>query len=270
MNHLTEEQLILHYYGEDFGEPAGIETAHVGSLAIEQHLDDCTECRSMYTSLQRVLNIVDSMPVPERPADYGAQVWQRISDRLPARRRSLLSFLPAPWRLATVGAAMAGLLVTAFVAGRFSNPSRPVNRPETVAKGARTDDQGSERVLRAAVGDYLERSQMVLVELVNADPKRKMDITDEKERADDLVTETRLYRQTATRTGDTRIAALLDELERVLVDIRNSPSEVTPQELDGFRKRLEADGILFKIRVLGSNVRNQEQQPAAPAPGHTL
>ena len=131
-------------------------------------------------------------------------------------------------------------------------------------------DQGSERVLRVAVGDYLERSQMVLVELVNANPKSKMDISDEKERADDLVTETRLYRQTATRTGDTRIAALLDELERVLVDIRNSPSEVTPQELEGFRKRLESDGILFKIRVLGNNVRNQEQQPAAPAPGQTL
>ncbi|HJZ98256.1 MAG TPA: hypothetical protein VKE70_17215, partial [Candidatus Solibacter sp.] len=76
--------------------------------------------------------------------------------------------------------------------------------------------------------------------------------------------------QTATRTGDTRIASLLDELERVLVDIRNSPSEVTPQELEAFRKRLEADGILFKIRVLGSNVRNQERQPAAPAPGQKL
>jgi hypothetical protein len=279
MNHLTEEQLILHYYGEDPGEPAGAEHDPVGALAIEQHLDDCAACRSLYGSLQRVLNIVDAMPVPERPADYGAQVWQRISGNLPARGRGLPRFLSSPWRWAAVGAAMAGLLVTAFIAGRFYAPGRPVH-PQVAVTGIapdirrsqEVDDrvQGSERVLRAAVGDYLERSQMVLVELVNADPKTKMDITDEKERADDLVTETRLYRQTATRTGDTRIAALLDELERVLVDIRNSPSEVTPQELDGFRKRLESDGILFKIRVLGSNVRNQEQQPAAPTSGQTL
>jgi hypothetical protein len=265
MNHLTEEQLILHYYGEDPCEPAGAEPVRVDALAIEQHLDDCGECRSLYSSLQRVLNIVDGMPVPERPADYGAQVWQRINRELPARRRGLLSFLPSPWRWAAVGAAMAGLVVMAFVAGRSYSPARRAG----TQIAAKDDGQGSERVLRAAVGDYLERSQMVLVELVNADPKTKMDISDEKERADDLVTETRLYRQTATRTGDTRIAALLDELERVLVDIRNSPSEVTPQELDGFRRRLESDGILFKIRVLGSNVRNQEQ-PAAPAPGQTL
>jgi hypothetical protein len=263
MNHLSEEQLILHYYGEDPGE--AVEHASLDALAIEQHLDDCNECRALYSSLQRVLNIVDSMPIPERPADYGAQVWARISDRIPGRRWGLLRFLDSPWRWVGVAAAMAGLLVTAFVAGRFYAPMRTGN--PTIAERNGNEAQASENVLRAAVGDYLERSQMVLVELVNADPKTKMDISDEKERADDLVTETRLYRQTATRTGDTRIAALLDELERVLVDIRNSPSEVTPQELDGFRKRLESDGILFKIRVLGSNVRNQEQQPAAPAPG---
>ena len=52
---------------------------------------------------------------------------------------------------------------------------------------------------------------MVLVELINADPKSSMDISSEQERAGDLVTETRLYRQTAARTGDTRIASLLDD-----------------------------------------------------------
>jgi hypothetical protein len=262
MNHLTEEQLILHYYGEDPGE-----TATADALVIEQHLDDCAECRTMYSGLQRVLNIVDALPIPEQPADYGDRVWRQISHKLPVRRR-WFDWSLAPWRWAAVGTAMAGLLVTAFVAGRVYGPGRQGN--QKVVRGVPApgfDQQGSERVLRAAVGDYLERSQMVLVELVNADPKSNMDITDEKERADDLVTETRLYRQTATRTGNTRIAALLDELERVLVDIRNSPSEVTPQELQGFRKRLEADGILFKIRVMGSDVRNQEQQPAAPATG---
>jgi len=263
MNHLSEEQLILHYYGEEpavAGAPEALD-----ALAIEHHLDECPGCRSLYGSLQRVLNIVDSLPVPERPADYGAQVWQRIRPKLPARRRGF-NFLPAPWRWAAAGLAFAGLLVTAFIAGR-SYPGSPVRTPQTVAS---SDPQGgSERVLRAAVGDYLERSQMVLVELANADSKGPLDISAEQERAGDLVTETRLYRQTAARTGDTRISSLLDELERVLVDIRNSPSQISPGEIEHFRQRLESEGILFKIRVLGSNVRNQEA-PAAPAAGQTL
>jgi hypothetical protein len=39
--------------------------------------------------------------------------------------------------------------------------------------------------------------------------------------------------------------------------------------LDELRQRLEAEGILFKIRVLGSNVRNQEVSNTQ-APRRTL
>jgi hypothetical protein len=55
----------------------------------------------------------------------------------------------------------------------------------------------------------------------------------------------------------------------VLVDITHAPSNMTAGQLAEFRQRLEADGILFKIRVLGSNVRSQEF-PDAQAPRQTL
>jgi hypothetical protein len=257
MNHLSEEQLILHYYGEsDDSTDAG------DTLATERHLEECGQCRGLYTSLQRVLNIVDGLPVPERSADYGAQVWQRIEHRLGARRRTPW-ILPTPWRWAAAGAAFAALMVTAFVAGRFyPQHKQPVQM-------AAADAQAGERVLLVAVGDYLERSQMVLIELTNTSVKGSKDISAEQERAGDLVTETRLYRQTAARTGDTRITGVLDELERVLVDITHAPSNMTPDQLEALRQRLEAEGILFKIRVLGSNVRNQET-PDALAPRQTL
>ena len=55
MSHLTEEQLVFHYYGEE-GE----------TLETERHLDECEECRTLYGSLQRLLNVVAAMPAPER------------------------------------------------------------------------------------------------------------------------------------------------------------------------------------------------------------
>jgi len=67
MNHLTEEQLILHYYGEE-----GDASTPVEALLTEQHLEGCGECRALYGSLVRVLNVVDSLPVPDRSEDYGA------------------------------------------------------------------------------------------------------------------------------------------------------------------------------------------------------
>jgi hypothetical protein len=199
------------------------------------------------------------MPIPQRGADYGAQVWNRLESRLPVRRR--LWAFPSPWRWAVAGTAMAGLLVAAFVAGRFYPPPQTKQRPVQMA-AATADPQAGERILLVAVGDYLERSQMVLVELANANPKASLDISSEQERAADLVSESRLYRQTADHTGNRAVASVLDDLDRVLLEISHAPSHISPGELEKLRQRLEAEGILFKIRVLGSNVRNQEE-PAA-------
>jgi hypothetical protein len=239
MNHLSEEELIGHYYGEE-GD----------ALAVECHLESCGECRSAYGSIQRVLNLADAVPVPDRDSSYADAVWERLQPRLPQRRRTWLA-LPA-WRWAAAAAAFAGLVAAAFIAGR-SYPGAPVSVPPAMA-----DAQHSEGLLLVAVDDYLQRSQMVLVELSNADPDRKLNIAAQQERAGDLVSEARLYRQTAARTGDTEISAILEEIERVLVDIKNEPSELSPTELARIRERLHADGILFKIRVLGSTFEKRE------------
>jgi hypothetical protein len=267
MNHLTEEQLVLHYYGEE-GD----------SLGAERHLEECQGCREIFSSMQRVLNIVDALPVPDRGPEYGAEVWRRISPSVPARRR-LFGLMPLgawiarknppsfPWRWATTAVAMAGLLVAAFYAGRqYPGSSRPLRAPVTTASNMQIGDpQAGERVLLVAVGNYLERSQMVLIELANASPKGKLDISFEQERAADLVSESRLYRQTAEHTGNTTLAGTLDEVDRVLLDIAHGPSEVSSAELESLRQRLKAEGILFKIRVLGSKVRTQEGKDAPPA-----
>ncbi len=240
MNHLNEEQLILHYYGES-----------EDALTDELHLDQCEECRASYGSLQRALNTVDSLAVPERGPEYGDQVWQSIQRDVASARRARWP-LQAPWRWAAA-VAFASLLAVAFLAGRyFPTTSHPVS---TVA-----DAQAGERVLMVAVGDYLERSQGVLVELANASPQAPLDISVEQSRAADLVSENRLYRQTALYTGQAGVANVLEELERALLDIAHAPSEISPQELEALRQRLEADGILFKIRVLGSNVRSKAER----------
>ena len=250
MNHLTEEQLILHYYGEE-GD----------ALAAEQHLEECQGCREMFGSLQRVLNVVDSLPLADPGAGYEARVWAQVESRLPARRWFRLPELS--WRWMAAGAAMAGLMVAAFLAGRFYPQSRKRETMAHTAVPATGDPQHGERVLLVAVGDYLERSQMVLIELTNAHPHGPLDISSQQERAGDLVSESRLYRQTAEHTGDRAVAGVLDDLDRVLLDIAHAPSQLSPGELENLRQRLEAEGILFKIRVMGSNVRNQEGSDGA-------
>ncbi len=239
MNHLSEEQLILHYYGEESGAPGA-----------ETHLGECAECRELYGCFERVLNLVDTLETPARPPEYGAEVWRRLEHRLPALGRRLFS---GPWRWAAAAVALASLLVAAFLAGRFYPQPRSAR-----AMASAADPQLREAMLLMAVGDYLERSQTVLIELSNAGSDGPLDISSEQQRAADLLTENRLYRQTAAHTGDTAVTGVLEELERVLVVIAHEPSRLPAADVEKLRGRLRGGSILFKIRVLDANVKNRK------------
>jgi hypothetical protein len=154
------------------------------------------------------------------------------------------------------------LIVAAFVAGRITKrgPDK-----DTIA----STEQVRERILIVAVGEHLGHSERMLVELSNAvpsDPRQKeVNISAEQRRAEDLLQENRLYRQTALQEGDTGLANTLDELERVLLDVAHSPEEVTPKQLEVIRQKIEARGILFKVRVVGKELQ-QRQEATRPAP----
>ncbi len=242
--HPTEEELVLHYYAEGDGR-----------LAIDQHLDLCDSCRLLYHSLGGTLDRIQEIPAPERGPGYEAQVWARLQPALPAGSRYRI-FGPA-WRWAAAGVVFAALLVAAFLAGRSSQPA-----PQIVQ--APDDSSTSERALLLAVGHHLERSQMVLTELANASPRGPLDISFEQERAADLLGENRLYRQTAAGAGDAVMAAVLDELERTLLEIEHAPPRISPAELSDLRLRLQAEGLLFKLRVLASTVQNQQEPVRQP------
>jgi len=248
MSHLTEEDLIAYHYA--FGE---------NRAAAEAHLAECAACRANFEALQRTLTAAGSAPLPERGDAYGAEVWRRLQPQLTARPGRWLGLRWGAWiapRPMVLAGALAVLLVAAFFAGRFT---RPVETPVAPLTSAATSAQVRDRILLVAVGDHLERSQMVLVELVNAKPGAALDISAEQQRAGDLVAASRLYRQTAERVGETGVASVLDELERVLVEIANSPSKISSPQLAELRKRIESRGILFKIRMVGTEVREREK-----------
>lgn len=253
MTHLTEEQLVDHHYGA---------TDATERRAMEEHLGSCAACRESLNALQGVLAAVDAAPVPERGEGYGEEVWRRLAPRLQEARapRAVTIFRAPEWLRArpwAVVAAMAMLVVAAFFLGRYSPRSgSTVSQQQPVSAAAR------DRVLLVAVGDHLEQSQMVLIELENAKGAGPINISAERERAENLVAANRLYRQTAARAGEAGVADVLDELERVLVEIAHSPSEVSPTQLDELRRRIQTQGILFKVRIIDSQVEQRERTSA--------
>jgi hypothetical protein len=258
MKHLNEEELIAYREGETSQREA-----------IAAHLAECGKCREEMERIQAVLAALDALPVPNPGEDYGLRVWQRIAPRLPEKRARWWDFFLGsrgaggwlePRRWVAVGS-VAVLVIAAFVAGRLTRRAAPA---ANVAEAA----QVRERVLIVAVGEHLGRSEMVLVELSNAQPRnpaqKQVNIASEQRRAENLLSENRLYRQTALQEGDSALASTLDELERVLLDVANGPQEVTPVQLETLRKRIEARGILFKVRVVSKELRERQKSAAKP------
>ena len=152
------------------------------------------------------------------------------------------------------------LLLTAFLAGRMV-PRTDVQ----VASGL--SHEGRDRILLMTVAGHLERSEMLLLELVNSVSGDEVDLSLERQLATELGHENRLYRQAAQRAGRADVATLLEQLETVLVELANAPETVPAADLGEFQMRLADGNVLFKVRVVGSRLRRETEVPdgvAAP------
>jgi hypothetical protein len=265
--HLNEEQLLDYRYGDltDANTPAG--------NTVEQHLHDCENCRASYESLKSVLAMVEALPVAEPGPHFEARMWNKIAPKLqrPGFDWSALTAWMSPKRLIAFGT-VAALIVVAFFAGRISlkqNNVTPAVAQVADATNTNAPGQVRERILLVAVGDHLDRAQSVLLEISNAEPgstqNSEVDISAQQERAQEMLVSNRLYRQTAEHSGDNAVASVLDELEPVLLEIAHSPSKVSSSELEELQRGIESRGLMLKIRVLDSTVRNKEK----PATQHS-
>ena len=244
--HLTEDDLILHYYGESTPRQEQVAATHLGA---------CSLCGGEYARLQHVLGAIDENTIGgiEPPPSFERTTWARLQPELQPQRRNWVSFLlsPAPLALAAV---VLVLVVGAFLAGRTLSPA-----PGSPTTALSTGEQIREGILLVDLGEHLDRSQMALVELVSADEDAALDISGERSRAEQLVADSRLYRQTADETGDVAISELLDQIERVLTDVAASPQAGSSRHLADVRRRIESRDLLFKVRVLSSEIRERQR-----------
>ena len=263
-NHLSDEELIRHYYGETDG---------ADETRVDSHLAECGECQAASAQLLRVLTLVETAaPVEARPG-FERDVWARLepalgedltTNREPRTANREPRTANREWRWRTffwfpqwaLAGGVAALVLAAFVAGRVSSsaPAAPSLNSHAASLMA---EASPDRVLHAAVGDHLDRTQMMLAELVNNDVDQAGVFAGEQARASDLVAANRLIRYSAAHSGDAGVADVLEDLERVLLEIANAPADVTSNELSDLQARITAQDLLFRVRVIASEMRQR-------------
>jgi hypothetical protein len=193
---------------------------------------------------------VGDADVPEPPAEFERVMWARVSAALPPRTS------PWSWRALVPLTSFGALALALAVGGRTPSPATETQVPAVQAAGEPTATpdaealEARERALFTALDGHLAQTEMLLIELMNGPDRATTDFEFARTTADDLVASGRLYRATAQVTGHRRVAAVLEDLEPLLVEVARSPEQVDSATVRSIRERISDDGLLFKVRAV--------------------
>lgn len=241
MNHLTDEQLVEHYFAEG-----------ANRVVAETHLRICSRCEQVYEEISNVLAVRAPEP-PAREPGYGKGLWQSIQAPLrPYPEISKRRYFSWP-RLVFAGACLLAL-AAAFFGGSLWQTSH------THPSQATTPSQAKERVVLVILDDHLDRSERLLVQLNHAGTEPGDPDDSLQAEAKQLLPDNRLYRQALSGESDSMMTTALDHLERVLLEVANSPDKLNSAEIARIEQEMNTDTLLFQIRVLRAKASRQEPQ----------
>jgi hypothetical protein len=248
--------------------------------ALARHRAACPACADEYESLRGTLELMDKRERPDPGPDFWDGYWDRLSRRLiwettgETRRPSLLDrlgrlFPRLPrWSYQLAGAAalvLVGILIGRVIIGPSDRTGKSLASTGPAAAGA-----SSSASLQAA--DFVERSKVLLLGLVNYDPAAvdagyALDLDRKKALSRELAAGAPALRHALAGSGQKRLRDLVADLEVILMQIANLGVGQDVEGLEIVKQGVDQRGIFLRIDLdrLGRDAR----AAAAPAPSGT-
>ena len=257
MMHLTEEEMMEQVYGES-----------ENTAAVERHLAACRECANNFAELPRDLAALDRVEAPARDIGYGERVWASIAPLLPVYRSEKRPWGTAGlWRGLSYAAVCALLTAGAFYAGRIWE-QRELRQP--VANVQPKSPQIKQPIVVVVLDDHLDRSERFLVELKHADMDSAAMDSPLRDEARSLLTANRVARNDAAQADDPDLTTALGHLDRLLSEAANAPGGLNAASIARLQNEMNADGVLFEVRVLRSRIAHRNGAGNVPSKGGTI
>lgn len=241
----------------------------------EAHLQDCAACAAEYGRLQQTLRIMDQREQPRLESDFGDVFWDKLAAKLdaedaPPAARPPQRETPArvlrmfDWPRASRIAAAAAVLVIGVLIGRYFFSRGGEEIP--LAGSRETLLQPTALEVRA--GDYLEKSKVLLLGLVNWEAETPeavaLDFPRYQRASRDLLQEAGYLKTALEDSRQRRLRALVADLEVVLLQIANLEAENDLSAIEMVKTGVDRRGILLKI-----NLEEIRRAQSLPRPGRT-
>ena len=246
MNSISDNDLILYFYKD------GLDDDRIASIAADLRTNPGLLAR--YRALVQMLAEVDAAPVVEADEDFTQRIWRRLETRIgPASSNAVPATAWADrllsavrWSLAPRFAALGACLLALAVGIGYYIGHNSAN------EASARDSAMAARVLDAYVVEHLRATEGLLMTAANSDNTGLR--AGNSDLAATLVDSNRLYAAAAARSGNTRLAEFLRQLEPVLIDLANQPADAPVQSLDGLREYLRKTDLLFQVRATQARI----------------
>ena len=265
-------------YRKRFVEALYDELSSDEKKAFQAHLNTCPGCAQAYAQLASTLQVMDRRQRPEPEEVFWTGYWDRLRDRMDAQesapqqeawwKRWIPGMAPAP-RWAFRAAAAAALIVLGVFIGKLTfTPSSPRAR-NVVHKGRPSAEFAA---LRSRTDQYLERSKVLLLGLINLDTDSEetsgLSLQKHREVSQNLVQEAGFLKQgLSDARAEQRLIELVGDLEVILLQIANLEEENDLSTVEMVRSGVDRKGVLFKINLeeMRRSEKDREIEEKEPA-----
>ncbi len=149
------------------------------------------------------------------------------------------------------------------VASEVNDTPAPIDAPPAVRESTADTAPDESRAQLVSTDDdarrYIERSQLLLLAVVNADPDDDAAFASQRERAGELV---RLASSVREGSDDRRVRDLVAQLEFILREIAHLDETSDVEAVEVIRNRVDKEGVLLRINL--HQMRATTDTPAQP------
>jgi hypothetical protein len=229
----------------------------------EDHLSTCEKCKSAFEEMEAVLQFTGKRVRPEPPQEFWDSYEERLAQRIDTKetstvdRESVLKklrrrFNTAPKWTYQAAAAVALIIFGVYIGRALFSPritgvQYAATRPELISP------QKPEMTLIHRSQDYIERSKLILLALVNFDPSTEdpyaLNLPYQKQVSRELVEQAGFLKKELAESDQERLENLIASLEIILLQIANLESENDLEAITLVKDGINRQGIIMEINL---------------------
>jgi len=247
----------------------------------DAHVRSCPDCASEYSVLGATLRVMDARRRPDPGPEFWDGYWDRLKTKMKreeavmprsvpfaARVSRFFSLLPRWLHQAAAGAA---LVVLGILIGRLLLAPRGGISPLETSAGTTALAVSTAPEVRAQ--KYIERSELLLLGLVNYNPKTDdlyaLDMPRKKAISRDLVSQAEDIQGSLTDPRQKRLRELVSDLRVIMMQIANLGAGSDVEGVELVQQGVRQKDIFLKIDLtrMASDARGQVTPSSPSAPG---